>query len=174
MQRKFLADSYDAVKRLWNDLLSEWLPLYANPRFVPEDLWEDYTRFTGIRVRPHDDQTHSPYLLLNDPDTGIRLPSQGNQQESRRHVNLETITAQLREPSVRGVITFDQSHYRYLGIGKKGERDQKREWLTDRGLFCFYFDSHAPFLFAFQSETDFQEAQKLLSDAGIPEFRIED
>ena len=48
MERRFLGDSYDAVKRLWSDLLSGWAPLYAEPRFVPRELRDDFTTFTRI------------------------------------------------------------------------------------------------------------------------------
>jgi len=38
MQREFLGDSYDAVKRLWGDALLSWAPVYAEPIFIPADL----------------------------------------------------------------------------------------------------------------------------------------
>jgi hypothetical protein len=72
MKRDYLGDSYDAVKRLWQQVLAEWATLYAEPQFLPQDLREDFTRLTGIPLltgrHPRD------YSILNDPDTGIRLP----------------------------------------------------------------------------------------------------
>jgi hypothetical protein len=38
MRREFLGDSYDAVKRMWRDILVEWAPLYAEPRYIQADL----------------------------------------------------------------------------------------------------------------------------------------
>ena len=39
MKRDYLGDSYDAVKRLWQQALSGWAPLYAEPRFIVP-VWE--------------------------------------------------------------------------------------------------------------------------------------
>jgi hypothetical protein len=35
MKSQFLGDSYDAVKRMWHEMLADWAPLYAEPRFLP-------------------------------------------------------------------------------------------------------------------------------------------
>ena len=113
MERGKLGDSYDAVKRLWQEVLEKWAPLYANPRFVPEDLEAEYTRLTRIPL--FREAPSGPYSILNDPDTGIRLPDAANQRESRRHIALHSIAEQLRLTKVRAVITFDQSNYRLTG-----------------------------------------------------------
>lgn len=46
MNREFLGDSYDAVKRLWQETLAEWAPLFAEPRYIPKDIRDDFTAFT--------------------------------------------------------------------------------------------------------------------------------
>ena len=62
----------------------DWAPLYAEPRFLPKDLRGDFTRLTGIPVLT--DQRPPRYSILNDPDTGVRLPGEENQAEGRtRH-----------------------------------------------------------------------------------------
>src|SRR6185295_2198576 len=99
-----------AVKRLWQQALADWAPLYAEPRFIPPDLRHDLTRLTGIPMLS--EKTPSRYSILNDPDTGIRLPGEDNQIESRSHIALATICEQLQRHTPRAVITFDQSHYR--------------------------------------------------------------
>jgi hypothetical protein len=123
MKRDYLGDSYDAVKRFWQQVLSDWAPLYADPRFIPEDLRAEFTRLTGISMLP--DSPQQPYSILNDPDTGIRLPAENNQKESRAHIGLPRIRNQLRQPGLRSVITFDQSDYRHSEL----KRDQQRDTL---------------------------------------------
>lgn len=86
MKRQFLGDSYDAVKRLWQETLVEWAPLLAESRFIPEDIRSDFTAFTRIPVISNN---RPPiYSILNDPDTGIRLPDRQNQREGLGHINL--------------------------------------------------------------------------------------
>ena len=110
MKRDFLGDTFDAVKRLWQQVLSDWAPLYAEPQFVPQDLREDFTRLTGIRMLTG--QRPLVFSILNDPDTGIRLPGEANQTEGPTHISIATIARQLREQRPRCVVTFDQSNYR--------------------------------------------------------------
>lgn len=170
MKREFLGDSYDAVKRLWQEVFSEWAPLLAEPRFIPEDIRDDFTTVTHIPLlidrRPPD------YSIFNDPDTGIRLPDRENQKEGVTHINLATIANQLKTPAVRCVLTFDQSHHREPGFTRADQRNAKILCLRRQGLRAFYYVSHAPFLFAFSKETDMKEARERLLTVGIPESRI--
>jgi len=86
VKRQYLGDSYDAVKRLWQEILAEWAPLHAEPRFIPEDIRSEFTAFTRIDLL----NEHRPmfYAILNDPDTGIRLPNRLNQSDGRSHITL--------------------------------------------------------------------------------------
>ena len=61
MKRDYLGDSYDAVKRLWQQALLDWAPLYAEPRFMPQDLQEEFTRLTGIPMLH--DAPREPYSI---------------------------------------------------------------------------------------------------------------
>ena len=169
MKREFLGDSYDAVKRLWGELLRDWAQLYAAPRFIPEELRSDFTRLTGIKILP--DKPFGIYSILNDPDTGIRLPNKSNQTEGRTHIALPSIVTQLQDDAARCVITFDQSNYRTSGL--KGQRWQKMQYLGDNGIQSFYYVSHAPFLFAASSPQALQELGRILSNAGIPAERLD-
>jgi len=172
MKRQFLGDSYDAVKRLWQQTFVEWAPLLAEPKFVPEDIQHDFTALTRIPVLA---TNHRPqnYSIFNDPDTGIRLPDRGNQREGVSHINLATIASQAKTAAVRCVITFDQSHHRESGFSPRDQRNAKVLWLEREGLHAFYYVSHAPFLFTFSELTNMRQARNLLLAAGIPDSRIE-
>jgi hypothetical protein len=168
MKREFFGDSYDAVKRMWREMLADWAPLYAEPRFFDdEQLRQDFTRLTGIPMLTND--RPEAYSILNDPDTGIRLPCEHNQTEGRTHIAINTIIGQLRTPGVRCAITFDQSDYRNSGQTRKEQREAKMRCLVDERFPCFYYVSHAPFLFAARNSEALDELQRILTGAGIPE-----
>ena len=171
MKPKYLGDSYDAVKRLWQQVLAEWAPLYAEPRFIPEDLRAKFTRLTGIPML-HGAPSGS-YSILNDPDTGIRLPDADNQRQSRRHIALPTICEQLRRNAARTVITFDQSVYRLSELKLDEQRQAKMRYLATSGLFAFYYVSHAPFLFTCPSAYTRQQLRQRLLSFGVPDARFE-
>jgi hypothetical protein len=166
MNRGYLGDSYDAVKRLWQDLLRETAPLQAEGRFISEDLREDYSRLTGIPVLA--DRLPHCYSILNDPDIGIRLPGEKNQSEGRAHISIESIKHQLRSRAVFCVITYDQSCYRNHRLSLSEQRWAKMEALTEAGFSAFYYVSHAPFLFAFPNIRVARKAAKILVRAGLP------
>jgi hypothetical protein len=170
MKRQFLGDSYDAVKRLWQETFSEWAPLFAEPRFIPKDIRNDFTTVTRIPLLS--DHLPPVYSMFNDPDTGIRLPDRENQKEGLTHISLATIENQLRNPAVRCVVTFDQSHHREPGFTPADQRNAKLSWLRHQQLHAFYYVSHAPFLFAFSEPKHMKEARELLLKVGIPQSRI--
>jgi hypothetical protein len=161
------------VKRLWQEILAEWAPLHAEPRFIPEDIRSEFTAFTRI---PLLNEEHLPmfYAILNDPDTGIRLPNRLNQSEGRSHIALSTIREKLRNAAVRCVITFDQSKHRELGLSLKRQRNAKLQWLQRQRLSAFYYVTHAPFLFAFSEPARMDVALGLIRMAGVPDNRIEE
>jgi hypothetical protein len=171
MKRDYLGDSYDAVKRLWQEALSEWAPLYAEPGFIQEDLQEEFSRLTGVPMLR--DAPSGPYSILNDPDTGIRLPGEDNQIGGQTHIALPTIQEQLRRHAVRAVITFDQSNYRRSELKLDQQRRAKMRYLAKAGLFAFYYVSHAPFLFAFPDANARQQLRERLLSFGIPNDRFE-
>lgn len=166
MNRTYIGDTYDAVKRMWQQIFEAWAPLYAEPRFVPGDLREDFTRMTLIPVMTAG--RRGVFSLFNDPDTGIRLPGQTNQSEGRTHVTIATILRQLRVKGTRCVITFDQSHYRLRDMPRDEQHRVKMRALYEGGSFSFYYVSHAPFLFAFPIASLMTQARTLLVQAGIP------
>lgn len=173
MTRDYLGDSYDAVKRMWQEVLEDWAPLYANPEFIPSELRQDFTKLTRIQMLP-DQPPRTLYSILNDPDTGIRLPSGPNQREGPTHITLKTIIQQLQDGATC-VVTFDQSYHRNTKLIKLDFKEQlqaKMREVATAGLYRFYYVSHARFLFAFPEAEAFRKACGILTAAGIPETRI--
>ena len=169
MKQKYLGDSYDAVKRLWQEVFADWAPLYANTRFICVDLQEAFMQMTRIPIL--DGTPPSPYSILNDPDTGIYRPDwQGKVRDT--HISLATICEQLEEPAVYCVVTYDQSIHRTPGLSAQTQRACKLQWLRDRNLHAFYYDSHAPFIFAFSNRGCLEDGERRLRKAGIPQGRI--
>ncbi len=159
------------VKRFWSQSLAQTAELFAEPRFIPEELRTDFTRLTGIQILAV--QRPPAFSILNDPDTGIRLPNARNQAESRKHISISTIAKQLRELRPYCVITYDQSDYRHLGLDRKEQRQAKMRSLADDGFLSFYYVSHAPFLFTFPSSSERERTYQLLVETGIPTHRFE-
>ena len=173
MKDKYLGDSYDVVKRLWQQALKDWAPLYANPDFIPIVLRTQFTKMTLIEMQP--DEPETPYSIFNDPDTGIRLPNGVSQTEGTGHIRLQTIVDQLRESAVRCVVTFDQSYYRSHKFGDAAkQREIKMRHLAAKKCQAFYYESHAPFLFAFRDEKTKQDLRRRLISFGLPNIRIRD
>lgn len=171
MRHEFLGDSYDAVKRLWCQLLGSWATVYAHPQFIPLDLRTAYTRLTKIEMLP--DKPRGAFSILNDPDTGITTKAQPSLCVT--HVSIEQIAYQCRSSGARCVTTFDQSFKRSTAEGDNTtQRQVKLRALTEHGIPCFYYASHAAFLFAFASENCMAEAMSLLVSGGIPQRRIEE
>lgn len=173
MKKEFLGDSYDAVKRMWREVLRDTAPLYAAPKFVPEDIRSDYSRLTGIPVLVGEPSNR--YSILNDPDTGIRLPHPYGKSrgEGRTHIEIWSISDQLADEKVYCVVTFDQTDYRNLNLTRHQQRGKKCEAIIGSGLHAFYYASHAPFMFAFKRESDMHGVIKRIKEFGIPDERIE-
>lgn len=171
MRKKYLGDSYDALKRLWYDLLFEWAPLYANPQFIPYDLQAEFKTLTKISMLSE----HHPlnFSILNDPDTGIRLPGTANQKEGRTHIAIDSIINQLNSFKPQCIITYDQSNYRNSGMGLAEQRKTKMEEVSLNGYQSFYYVSHAPFLFTTLDKQSLSEIQSILAKSGIPDNRFE-
>jgi hypothetical protein len=171
VKQEFLGDSYDAVKRLWRDLLEHWAPLYADPQFIPKDLREKFTLLTRIPILTNN--RPEAFSILNDPDIGIPLPGERHQNETRFHVSIPFIKRQLAESGAKCVITFDQSHYRNIGMSREEQREAKMHAIAESGYYSFYYVSHAPFLFATSRLQTLQAVRQILIAGGIPAKRLE-
>jgi hypothetical protein len=168
MKREFLGDSYDAVKRMWREILAPWAPLFAEPRFFPdEQLRRDFTKLTGIQMLTNNEPKN--YSILNDPHTGIKLPTEQNQKMGCAHATIAFIADQLRMEGVRCVITFDQSVHRRHDLRTKEQRNFKMLHLKEKGFPAFYYVSHAPFLFTAPNAESLDRIWNLLVSSGIPD-----
>ena len=171
MKLEYIGDSYDALKRMWQELLNRWAPIHAEPRFIPIDLRKNFTQLTRIPMLTNEHPI--PYSILNDPDTGIRLPDEKNQREGRTHVSIQTIINQLRNSGARCVITYDQSNYRNSRLNLNEQRQVKMRRLAEKGFHSFYYVSHAPFLFVVSDRDALKQIYQILKNAGIPEKRLD-
>ncbi len=173
MDQKFFGDSYDIVKRFWADLLRPDAPLYAWPEFIPEDLRVEYSRFTGIAMYSPSLNSGSNFSILNDPDTGIRLPGAKKQARTRGHATIEQVVNQLDSIGAKWSLTYDQGYHRSRLFSPDQQRALKLDALSSRGCFGFYYRSHACFLFSSRSKKDLDNLRKLLEDAGMPPRKIQ-
>lgn len=171
MKRLYLGDSFDAVKRMWQEVMLEWAPLFADPRFVPTELRSEFTTMTRIPIlgakRP------LAYSILNDPDTGIFAPDRANQRSGLSHASLAMIREQLSDSAVRCVVTFDQSNHRKRTFSAEDQRAAKLAWLREKGVTAFYYVSHAPFMFACASKANLEKVVEMLEQEGIPKTRLQ-
>lgn len=169
MNRVHLGDAFDAVKCLWRTCLADVAPLYAEPRYIPIELQADYTRLTGIAMLGQ--QAAVPYSILNDPDTGVRLPGMENQREGLTHININSIAMQVlsRRPRPFCVITYDQSLHRRIEMNRDQQMALKMEELERAGVRTFYYVAQVSFLFALSSARSAMRLYNHLLDAGVPD-----
>jgi hypothetical protein len=114
------------------------------------------------------DRRPKQYSVLLDPDTGIRLAG----AQGLSHVTLAAIDDTFRSRGVVCVVTFDQSYVRKSGLSRPEQQSAKLRAADELGLQCFYYQSHAPFLFAFRNASARRRGLKCLTDAGVPEGRF--
>jgi hypothetical protein len=167
MHERYLGDSFDILKKHWADLLSPIAPMFAHPRWLPNDVTDRFTRLTGISVL--NDRIDRNYSLLIDPHTGIPLPDAVDQRIRISHAPLNYIRSLFDDARLDFVVCFDQSTDRLNDIPIEDQRDLKREWLGSNGICSFYYVSHAPFLFAGTNCDTIAAVRQRLIDSGIPE-----
>ena len=173
MQDKFLGDSYDIVKRFLRDSLKSVAPLYAHPTFVPKEIRTKYKKLTKLPIFDEENPPNEDYGLFFDPDTGIPLPNAIGQKTSREHASLNFIIEISKELSPKYMICFDQSHHRVADLAKDKQRADKMAKLEEAGIHCFYYVSHACFLFMSKEQQTVDELRQQLIAQGIPPTRIE-
>ena len=173
MKDIYLGDSYDLVKRFLRDSLESVAPLYAHPDFVPAKIRADYTKLTLIPIFDIAQHPSGDFGLLLDPDTGIPLPKAIGRKTSRAHATLEFIVEINQELHPKYMICFDQSHHRVADLAKDKQRADKMAKLEEAGIHCFYYVSHACFLFMSKDEQTVDDLRQQLIAAGIPSTCIE-
>jgi hypothetical protein len=170
MQRRYLGDSYDLVKRHWAQSLFPIGPLFAHPKFVPDEIGKEYELVTAIPV--FDLRPATPFGLLLDPDTGIPLPTSHGAKVSRSHAPLSYVIDVYEQSRPAYLICFDQSYHRKHDLKRADQMESKMNYLRDRGLYSFYYDSHAPFLFISDNVDTLSAIRDRLSSLGIPQSRL--
>lgn len=173
VDKRYLGDSFDIVKRFWAERLRAVAPLLAHPRFVPADLKSQFERMVSMRVLDRNETPAGPFGLFLDPHTGVPLPTAPRQTATVSHAPLAFIEAEFSRLRPRYLVCFDQSHDRVPDLGRSDQRALKRADLKSRSLFSFYYVSHAPFLFAASDTAVLESLRSRLVEAGIPEWRFE-
>ncbi len=172
MKGIYLGDSYDIVKRFWAESLQPVAPLYAHPRFVPEDIRAQYEAVTSIPVLDTDRLPERPFGLLLDPDTGIPLATESKTKATASHAPLPFIVQLNEQLQPTYMLCFDQSHHRSHELKRPEQLEQKQEFLRGHGLGSFYYVSHAPFLFVAREAEILAQVRCRLVSLGIPRRRL--
>lgn len=177
-------DSYDLVKRFWQEMFTAWgAPLYANPTHFSavsneksKEFLTHYTKLTNIKIlEVREEQWITPprdrYSLFNDPDTGIHLVDSENKNEGRKHIRLATIKKQFeKDKKIAAILTYDQGHNRLherTSGNRKLQLIEKKNELNKK-YSAFYYDSHAPFLFVFRRPEDADSFKAIVREKGFP------
>jgi hypothetical protein len=171
MNRDFLGDSYDAVKRLWQELLAPMSELLAEPRFIPKSLQADFTKLTGIRML--NTAPTGRFAILNDPDTGVSSAKETESFASTTHISLRWLADQLKTTDAWCSISFDQAFKRDKAWPAPQQRLEKVEELGNLGCRAAYYVSHAPFLFVTQFDSELNLLISTLVGGGLPKSRLE-
>jgi hypothetical protein len=168
MDKKFLGDSYDLVKRFWAENLSSIAPIYADDRFVPKEIRSDYTQMTRIPFF-HDSVTH-PFAIFLDPCTGIPRITSSVRKPTKMYAPIPFIIEVFEKHHPEFLVCFDQS----FGFNESKEicMEEKRTVLISKGLCAFYYTSHANFLFASESPGIIDSIKKQLLSLGFPDQRL--
>jgi hypothetical protein len=168
MDQNFLGDSYDLVKRFWAENLSSIAPIYADERFVPEEIRKDYTQITRLPI--FNSSVAHPFAIFLDPCTGIPSPKRGARKPTKKYAPLLFIIDVFEKFHPKFLICFDQS----FGFNENMESCMKEKLnvLTTNGLCGFYYTSHANFLFVGKSADVTNVLRQRLLDKGIPEWRL--
>ena len=170
MNRAHLGDSCDAIKRLWQSIFAPFAPIFAEPRFIAEELRLPYTGMTRVPKIP---EARPPQLfsLLLDPDIGIVVPG-GRSRGEPLHITIDDVLALLHEHEPVCLITYDQGFSRHNQWDRRRHLLSKRQALIAGGATSFYYDSHAVFWFTFHNDEAKFQVHDLLVGAGIPNERL--
>ena len=171
MKPAYLGDSYDIVKRFWSESLRSVAPLYAHPRFVRPEIQTQYTAVTSILILSSTPE--KPFGILLDPNTGIPLPEKQLNDATASYASLPFLVSTNAQFHPDYMICFDQSHHRRHKLSKRAQRDTKRKFLRESGIFSFYYVSHAPFLFMAQEGEALAAISHRLTSLGLPATRFE-
>src|SRR3989339_1485639 len=165
MNPEWFGDSFDIVKRYFIGVVKgQGYSVFVDPMFTGDGkgIEESFHRFVGA---PKFDGKKSPgekTALLLDPDTGI------GKRKTGQHVTIDDCIRELEHHDL--VIVFDQSFARNRTA--RVQMVEKLNLLSDRGVFGFYYDSHARFLFIGKTWTEVGIAFQAIETSGLPKSRL--
>jgi hypothetical protein len=163
MNPAWFGDSYDLVKRFFVGCLqSIGYDVEIDPVLTGD--WDgkerDFYKLTcTIPIGSSRNRTRA---LLLDPDTGI-----GTKRTEGR-VTMRDVMDRLSDYDI--VVVFDQSFSR--GTNAQAKMIEKLNVLPSRGYSGFYYDSHARFLFAGQTQRTLDTLRSSLIELGLPAWRM--
>lgn len=166
MNRKYLGDSYDLVKRFFCSILTALgYEVVIDPMFTGE--WgngeqEAFYLLIGASPATTPIPNSRRTALLIDLDTGIR------ERGGRQHVSFDRIATEVNIHAL--VFVFDQS-FSYQE-DRHAIMREKLTAMTNRGCHCFYYDSHARFLFASLEVDALNVLLSRLREIGMPGSRL--
>ena len=164
MNPDWFGDSYDIVKRFFVALLKrEGFSVFVDPMFTGDwkDLENSFYGFIGAFPYPTG-EIPRPSAVLLDPDTGIgRTKTQG-------HITVKDIGEEATRFDI--VFCFDQSFSR--GERAQEQMKYKLRQLRTENVHCFYYDSHARFLFAGRDGKIVTQVESALAASGLQKNRL--
>lgn len=168
MHQDYFGDSFDLVKRFFCGVLADsGLEVYVRPMFTgPVEGWSrDFLKLVGAKAEEPIGPQSPRSALLMDPDTGVTLGKAKSRGGVRVHVRIEEILDACQRYEV--VVVFDQAFSR--GVNRTAVQKKKLQTLPPG---CFYYDSHAAFLFAGQRPKVLAAVERKLKELGVPRTRL--
>ncbi len=176
-------DAYDPLKRFLMESLaplSEWqiLPMFRGA-WADVDI-ERYATLLGVelfttgvltaRSRAQQLRTDGwPGNAYLDPTTGVKRPTEGN-QNAATHIRIDELARLVCERPESLTVVYDQSKLR--GESKREALQDKLRQLRTSGIEGFGLDMQAPHLVLSCDGSVIEEARNNLLGAGIPPHRI--
>ncbi len=165
MNPEWFGDSYDIVKRYFVGLLKDnGYRVVVDPMFTGNyrDIEDSFYHLIGASKFDRNNISGKKIALFLDPDTGI------GKRRTSKHVTMVDIIEALKQYDL--VFSFDQS-FSWNKIANV-QINEKFKTLSDKGLFGFYYDSHARFLFAGKYRKDMESVISAILNSGLPRRRL--
>jgi len=184
MNPKYFGDSYDIVKHSLLRWLAALGPWSAHPMFTEAASVEQATAFSALLGVPlvstevlRQGHNRADYFagarecarhLFLDPDTGIRMKSDGGKKAAAYVFGEELVQIANRSAELLTLV-YDQSLSRGSEALNLGE---KLSVLATRGLHGFAYRSHACFILVGPSLVLARRAHQVLIEAHLPPERF--
>lgn len=165
MNPKYFGDSFDIVKRfIFSELKHIGYKIVIDPMYT--DTWngneKQFYKFVGATPVSSHQKNLKRTVLYFDPDTGVR------EKTSPKHITFRQIISNLEFFAI--VISFDQSFSR--NNNNEISMLAKLEIFEQQGYHCFYYNSHAKFLFTSKHVKEINRIKRHLIKIGIPKERL--